>query len=162
QRLQHASPRHPFALGISVVTTNSDCDSAEEEQGPESASQPSPFQHRLHVVLVQESPCSRNLVARSDVVAWEYNSKCSWPKPEKSRARHNTERHARSLPARVGRDSFPQRLPAVKRLLQMRRLSERHQRQHARKSTGYGDALLGTAQSSQKRRSKMQPDDHQQ
>jgi len=44
----------------------------------------------------------------------------------------------------------------------MRRLSERHQRQHDRKRTGYGDAFLGTGQSSQKRRSKMQPDDHQQ
>ena len=52
QRLHHASSRHPVLRGIPVITKNSDGYSAEKEQRPEAASQPSPFQHSLQIILV--------------------------------------------------------------------------------------------------------------
>src|SRR4029450_9084953 len=94
QRLHHASSRHPVSRGIPVVTKNSDGYTAEKEQRPEAASQPSPFQHSLQVILVEKPPTSRNRLAGSDVVPREHNAKRAWPKTEKSSARQRVQCHA--------------------------------------------------------------------
>src|SRR5437867_8584400 len=125
--LEQTSPRRPVSRGIFFIIANPDCNSAEKEQRPQGTAQPTPFQCGLQIIYVQEPPNARGLVDRHAVVGGKHNAKSSWPEPEKTDVRKGANCYARSHPAGIVGHVSAQRLPTVKRLIQMSRLRECNQ-----------------------------------
>src|SRR5919106_1042006 len=75
ERLKQASSWRPVSCRVLVVTANPDRYSAEKQEPPQNAAEPSPFQGGLQIILVQESPCAGNTRVQSAVVRRKYDAK---------------------------------------------------------------------------------------